>query len=171
LRHWQAFAPGSTMPTITLDLHNNSQGQRTVTNHKLNIAGYPSLLRQVQQNFFLFGGVRNTVYGDLVGGSNRSLIETTYDARGLPARMRLIRTGEPHQTLAVQTRNVAGLVTKRRTDTTGAMPFVESNWTYDALGRVASQVVQKGPGPTQIVRQDLTYFGNDDPKTLIAPRR
>ena len=85
----------------------------------------------------------------------------------MPARRRLIRTGEPaQQTLAVQTRNVAGLVTKRRTNTTGAMPFVESNWTYDTLGRVTSQVVQKGPGATQVVRQDLSYFGNDDPKTL-----
>jgi RHS repeat-associated protein len=166
LRYWQAFAPGSSTAAITLDLGNNNQGQRTVTTHTLNIAGYPSLLRQVRQNFFLFGGVRNTVYGDTFGGSSRTVSEMTYDARGLPAQMRLFRTGEPHQTLAVQTRNVAGLVTKRRTNTTGAMPFVESNWTYDKLGRVASQVVQKGPGPTQVVRQDLTYFGNDNPKTL-----
>ena len=46
------------------------------------------------------------------------------------------------------------------------MTFVESNWTYDKLGRVTNQVVQKGPGPAQVVRQDLAYFGNDDPKTL-----
>ena len=60
LRYWQAFAPGSSTAAITLDLANNNQGQRTVTTHTLNIAGYPNLLRQVQQNFFLFGGVRNT---------------------------------------------------------------------------------------------------------------
>ena len=46
------------------------------------------------------------------------------------------------------------------------MTFIESNWTYDKIGRVASQIVQKGPGPTQVVRQDLAYFGNDDPKTI-----
>jgi RHS repeat-associated protein len=46
------------------------------------------------------------------------------------------------------------------------MTFVESNWTYDKLGRVADQVVQKGPGPVQVVRQDPAYFGNDDPKSL-----
>ena len=68
--------------------------------------------------------------------------------------------------VGVQTRNVAGLVTKRKTTTTGAMTFIESNWTYDKLGRVVSQVVQKGPGPVQVARQDLTYLGNDDPSTL-----
>src|SRR5262245_20771861 len=46
------------------------------------------------------------------------------------------------------------------------MSFIESNWRYAKLGRVISQLVQKGPGPTQVVRQDLTYFGNDDPKSL-----
>jgi RHS repeat-associated protein len=46
------------------------------------------------------------------------------------------------------------------------MTFIESNWTYDKLGRVASQIVQQGPGPTQVARQDLAYFGNDDPSTL-----
>ena len=46
------------------------------------------------------------------------------------------------------------------------MTFIESNWTYDKLGRVVSQVVQKGPGPVQVARQDLTYLGNDDPSTL-----
>src|SRR5204863_414568 len=42
---------------------------------------------------------------------------------------------------------------------------VESNWNYDKLGRVASQAVQTAPGPIPVVRQDLSYFGND-PKTL-----
>jgi hypothetical protein len=46
------------------------------------------------------------------------------------------------------------------------MTFVESKWTYDKLGRVTDQVVQKGPGPTQVARQALRYFGNDDPKSL-----
>ncbi|MCW5954919.1 MAG: hypothetical protein KIT69_21905, partial [Propionibacteriaceae bacterium] len=41
-----------------------------------------------------------------------------------------------------------------------------SSWTYDKLGRVASQVVQTAPGPVQVARQDLAYFGNDDPKWL-----
>ena len=66
----------------------------------------------------------------------------------------------------MQTRNVAGLVTKRRTNFTGSTNYVESNWTYDKLGRVVDQLVQKTPGPTQIARQQLTYLGNDNPSTL-----
>ena len=58
-------------------------------------------------------------------------------------------------------------MTKRHTDVNkSGLTYVESNWTYDALGRVASQVVQKAPAPTQVVRQDLAYNGNDDPKSL-----
>jgi RHS repeat-associated protein len=166
LRFWTSYAPGSSFPALKLKFSRNRQGQPTSTIHTLTIPGYPTLDREVRQNYFLFGGVRQTFYGDRVGGSNKSRSEMTYDARGLPAQMRLFRRGEPSLTLAVQTRNVAGLVTKRRINTTGLMPFVESNWTYDTLGRVASQVVQKGPRPTQVVRQDLAYFGNDDPSSL-----
>src|SRR5262249_4119051 len=74
LRYWQAFAPGSSTAAITLDLGNNNQGQRTRTNHTLNIAGYPRLFRQFRQPFHLFGGVRTTVYGDafLAGGNGTS---------------------------------------------------------------------------------------------------
>ena len=98
-----------------------------------------------------------------------------YDARGLPKRIDLSRTGSTIQQVAVQTRNFAGLVTKRRTDqlaATGTMPWIESNWTYDTWARVASQTVQKGTvgggaTPTQIAKQQLTYTGGDDPTTLV----
>jgi hypothetical protein len=76
--------------------------------------------------------------------------------------------------MAQQTRNVAGLVTKRRTDqvaATGPMPWIESNWAYDTLGRVTSQTVQKGANvggaPEQVAKQVLSYLGNDDPSTLV----
>ena len=65
----------------------------------------------------------------------------------------------------VETRNLSGLVTNRRTTIAG-LPYVESAWTYDKLGRVTDQKVNKGT--TQVARQQLTYFGNDDPKTLIT---
>ncbi|MGJ0492828.1 toxin TcdB middle/N-terminal domain-containing protein [Methylobacter sp.] len=164
LRYWQAFAPGATAPTITVDLFNNNQGRRTNTAEILTIAGYPELSRSFTQTYYLFGGVRTTRHCDYVNGTNETLTQTLYDARLLPSK--IMMTAPLVQDIAVQTRNVAGLVTKRRTNTTDAMPFVESNWTYDKLGRITSQTVQKGPGPTQVVRQDLNYFGNDDPKTL-----
>ncbi len=167
LRYWQTFAPNAVIPTVTLDVYNDNQGHPTTTKQTLNVAGYPELQRQFIQNYYLFGGVSYTQYRDNVGGSNETSAYTQYDARFLPLRMVLARQGMTQQNVAVQTRNVAGLVTKRHTDTTaGAMTFVESNWVYDKLGRVTSQIVQKGPGPTQVVRQDLAYFGNDDPKSL-----
>jgi RHS repeat-associated protein len=75
-------------------------------------------------------------------------------------------TGRPDQTIAVQTRNVAGFVTKRRSNVSSPMGYIESSWTYDRLGRITDQVVQKGPGATQVARQKLEYFGNDDPAAL-----
>jgi len=69
----------------------------------------------------------------------------------------------------INTRNVAGLVTKRFSQNGsygGPFTYVESNWTYDKLGRVASQVVNKGSPLVQVARQDLAYNGNDDPNAL-----
>jgi RHS repeat-associated protein len=167
LRTWQAFAPGAPTPAITVDLGNDNQGRRTTTTQTLSLAGYPTLTRRLRQSYYLFGGVRSTIYDDQVGGSNVTSSEIHYDPKLLPSSMRLFRTGESPQVLADQTRNVAGLVTRRRTNTTGAMTFVESNLTFDKLGRVRSQVVQRGPGPVPVVRQDFTYFGNDDPRSLV----
>ena len=59
--------------------------------------------------------------------------------------MTLLSRRVPTLGVAAQTRNVAGLVTTRRTNTTGAMTFVESNWTYDKLGRVTSQLSRRAP--------------------------
>jgi len=99
----------------------------------------------------------------------RGTISTVnYDNRGLPSSVSLSLSASVATTnIAADTRNVAGLVTSRHTDIANSqIAFVESNWTYDKLGRVKSQVVQNGPGPTQVARQDLVYFGNDDPKSL-----
>ena len=166
LSSWRTFAPGSMTPAITLDLGNNAQGQRTRTTETLAIAGYPALSRELDRDYYLDGGARMTFYGDSVEGINATASRVERDARGLPSSIVLSRTGKPDQTLAVQTRNVAGLVTKRRSDVATAMGFIESNWTYDPLGRVTSQVVQKGSDPAQVVRQDLAYLGNDDPSSL-----
>jgi RHS repeat-associated protein len=173
LRFWRAFAPNASTASIELEAWNDNQGRRNITRHALTIAGLPALSRGWQQNYRPFGGINATTYSDRfeVGGPvTTSTIN--YDLRGFPRAMQLVRGGladpEYNINIATLTRNVAGLVTKRRADTvTGSMDFIESNWTYDKLGRVSSQVVQKGPGaPTQVVRQDLTYFDNDDPKTL-----
>jgi YD repeat-containing protein len=167
LRRWEASAPDADTHTISVNFSYNNRGQRVNTVEALSIAGYPQLERKFRQTYYLFGGIRNSYYRDHVSSDASSTIsEVQYDARGLPSKIDLIRAGVPAQTVAVQTRNVAGLVTGRKTDLNGPMTFIESNWTYDKIGRVASQVVQKQPGPTQVVRQDLAYFGNGDPKTI-----
>src|SRR5262249_22791218 len=64
------------------------------------------------------------------------------------------------------TRNVAGLVTSRQAIASTTVTPFSNTWSYDSLGRVRSQVVVGGPLQTQIVREDVTYFGNDDPATM-----
>jgi RHS repeat-associated protein len=166
LRFWRSYAPGAGTPMALVDLWNDQQGRTWAHQHTLNLPGFPSLLRRHEQFLHLSGQPRLSRYFDNMGGSAETTAEYFYDARHLPSYLRLQRTNEPEQDIADQTRNVAGLVTNRRTETTGPMPYVESNWTYDKLGRVTNQEVLMGPGSTQVVRQNLSYFGNDDPQRL-----
>ncbi len=43
---------------------------------------------------------------------------------------------------------------------------LNSNWTYDKLGRVSSQSIVYGTSNTLKAEQALTYFGNDEPATM-----
>ena len=167
LRYWRSYAPGATQPMVTIDLLVDGLGNSTYERSTLSIAGLPSMTRGFLQTFALFGGVRTARYYDaFTAGGAESSTQINYDARGLPSQVVLARTGLPAQVLANQTRNVAGLVTNRRTTTQGTTTFVEANYTYDALGRVAGQVVQRGPTLTQLARQDVTRLGNDDVATM-----
>ncbi|MBA3391790.1 MAG: hypothetical protein H0T89_04050 [Deltaproteobacteria bacterium] len=170
LRYWESYGPNASTASVVSGSRFTTQDQRFLTQHVLEVAGYPRTERLFYQNFNLLGGVRSTYYYDEMGaGSQYTQSQMFYDARGLPSQIYVFRGFYPVLTsIAVQTRNVAGLVTKRRSTpvTGGPMNYVESNWTYDQLGRVKSQVVAKDPAPAEVARQDLTYFGNDDPKTL-----
>lgn len=166
LRYWRSFSPNQSTAEVVHSTRFNNQGELITAIQNIEIAGLPERERRFGWRYHLFGGVSETRFEDAIGGTNKTIALTQYDARALPSQMVLKRSGEADQTLAVQTRNVAGLVTKRRTNTSGAMTFVESNWTYDKLGRVLSQAVQKSSAPTQIVRQNLSYTGHDNPKTL-----
>ena len=73
--------------------------------------------------------------------------------------------------VANQTRNVAGLVTQRAATIAGyaqGWKSFRSDFTYDALTRVASQTVTNASTtpPTQLAKQQLDYFGTDDPARL-----
>jgi RHS repeat-associated protein len=169
LTYVEVFAPGATATSQVFEYGNDAQGQRSNINETINIAGFGAMSRSFNQGFSPNVGPLITRYRDTFG-SSETWATTVYDARGLPLRLELARTGSTTQVIAAQTRNVAGLVTKRRTDqlaATGSMPYIESNWTYDKLGRPLSQVVQKGAGTVQVAKQELSYFGNSDPKQLI----
>jgi RHS repeat-associated protein len=162
-----SYAPGASLPTTWSQYTHDLQGREGFTYEQF--SGI-STARSTQRMFTLGGGVSDYYYYEYPrsGGTDGSYAKFHYDDRGLPYSIDVsTQVLGASQTVGIQTRNVAGLVTKRHTDqTVGPMTFVESNWTYDKLGRVASQIVQKGPGPTQVARQDLAYFGNDEPSTL-----
>jgi RHS repeat-associated protein len=170
LRFWKSFGPGASTPALEVALRADNQGRRTYTGQTLEIAGYPTITRELGQDYYLFGGSHLTHYFDQVTpGGNATVSSMSYDARGLPSSAWIeTGTGPILSNVAVQTRNVAGLVTKRRSSPPagGPMNYVASNWTYDVLGRVVSQVVQKDPAPAAIASQVLQYNGNDDPSWL-----
>jgi RHS repeat-associated protein len=166
LIYWRAYGSATAIANQTNRNH-NAQGNVTSGHEWFNSAGY-SLSRELLRAYAPSGLHTYSHYRDFVGSSTGYTTSiTTYDRRGLPSFITLTRAfSGGQQVVAKQSRNVAGLVTKRFNKVDSVMAFVESNWVYDRLGRVKSQVVQKGPGPTQVAKQELDYFGNDDPKSL-----
>ena len=170
------YAPGSSTYSLGIQYNYDALGNRVNTIQNQNIAGFGIVQRLFYQKFTPHFGPRLTYFRDTmpisstVPGNTETSAQTVYDGRGMPKRLDLVRTGNTTQQMAVQTRNVAGLVTKRRTDqlaATGSMPYIESNWVYDSLGRPLSQTIQKGAGTVQIAKQTLAYFGTGDLKSLV----
>ncbi|MEP6861711.1 MAG: toxin TcdB middle/N-terminal domain-containing protein, partial [Deltaproteobacteria bacterium] len=161
----ETYAPSGATSTTTQFLY-DLQGREELTYETY--LGLPAQYRQTVHAFTLAGQPSATNYYDYPAPGRATYSNINYDNRGFSQSVDLsLSANVSNTTIAVQTRNVAGLVTKRHTDVVGSpMTFAESNWTYDVLGRVNRQVVQKGPGPTQVARQDLAYNGTDDPKSL-----
>jgi RHS repeat-associated protein len=178
LTYARAYKPNAltTATTAVMTYLHDGQGNRIITRHELTLDGMAPIIREFTQSFTPHYGPRMTYFNDafIATAPNTTWTQTVYDDRGMPSQLNLLRTGQPQQAIAGQTRNVAGLVTKRRTDqavTTGAMPFIESNWTDDKLGRPTDQTVVKGATTvnpaTAVVRQQLQYYGNSDPRQLV----
>lgn len=114
------------------------------------------------------GKVIDQTYADgTPGASDATRALFLYDDRALPQTVRWVRAGIPGAlTVANQTRNTAGLVTSRATGllVTGWREHT-STWTYDQLTRVTSQTITNNLNE-QLAKQELTYFGQDDPKRL-----
>ena len=172
LGSWQTYGTDASDPIVEIDYAHDAQGRDFVTKSHFTQRSIDSADREVTEFRNIDGSPNDIVFHDAdgLGGGDGTDANYIYDGRGLPAAVWVARVDQAPTEVAVQTRNVAGLVISRHTDIAGSptspMSFIESNWTYDKLGRVASQVVQKGPGPTTVARQNLSYFGNDDPKTL-----
>lgn len=168
LSYWLTYGPSAGAAKVetsyAYDQARNVTGLWEFFNDSL--GGYSAMSRHPTYSYHLSSAPFQEKFDDAVGGSNTTTSTTWIDGRGFPSQMQVAAQPRTTQTIAVATRNIAGLVTKQRTDQTGTMPFIESDWTYDHLGRVTTQQVLAGPGSSQVVRQDLAYFGNDDPKSL-----
>lgn len=169
---WESFGPSAAPATLSYDFRYNLQGQLRASHEIVRAAGYNGLERSFERSYNLAGNVVSTFYGDVVGTQNcqsGSYSEHHYDARGLPFSVYINSCPNLAASYSsiINQRNVAGLVTKRYSQAgNGPFTYVESAWTYDKLGRVGSQTVRKGAALEQVVKQQLTYFGNDNPSTL-----
>jgi RHS repeat-associated protein len=169
-RSYGASAANGDDWSLVEDFQYDPDGNVLTHGQRFKSAGFAELYRDVLHQYTLSGALWKTSYRDYVnGGGQYTQAEYEYDNRGLPSAVwistdRGVTWPNPP---TIETRNVAGLLTERRTqDLTGSMSAIESDWSYDVLGRVRSQVVRSELGPATIAKQELTYFGNDDPKTM-----
>ena len=93
-----------------------------------------------------------------------------YDDRGNPAQLGW-KPAAGTSGLGGALGRVAGLVTQRAATIAGyaqGWKNFQSDFTYDVLTRVASQTVTNASAnpPTQVAKQQLDYFGSDDPARL-----
>jgi RHS repeat-associated protein len=149
----------------------NAQGQPQVATQAISgLAGLPALQRSFGRTFYASGAVSSAYYFDAVGaGTSATTSQMHLDAKGLPSSIDVM-PGSSAASSIFNVRNVAGLVvTQESSGGLPAWPIVSSSWTYDSLGRVAGQHVFNGSVTTPrtgVAGQDLSYFGNDEPKTL-----
>jgi RHS repeat-associated protein len=168
LSQWYAYAPGDTTQRVVTMSNYDGHGNVVQDGGRFQSAGFgsPFLARDILSSYQPSGLLSFSQFRELDGQFPAKSVE--YDERGLPSKISVSfdRGVTWPNAPTVQTRNVAGLVTKRRTDVTGSpMTFVESNWTYDSIGRVKDQTVGKS-GTGRVAEQTLAYYGNDDVKDL-----
>jgi RHS repeat-associated protein len=168
---WQSFPPSSGTPTSAALFTYNLQGQTENIRQTTRATLASDLERNFERNYALGGQTFETYYRDSLGSACTSGARSrnVFDARGLPSAVGIssctFQEGGNWSRTITNTRNVASLVTMRTSNGFNTAP-TESNWSYDKLGRVTSQVVNYGSPLTQAARQDLTYLGNDNPATL-----
>ncbi len=186
LYYARLMIPGTNVPYLTDWYGYDAQGNATAVSdrtwfgHVTPGGAQPTTaqqpVRSVGEYFTPSGQSKRVIHGDWTNTDGTNSVPYTqsltfYDDRGLPLKTELHRTGSglPIVTLGVQTRNIAGMVTRRLSDQAGmglAMTKIQSDWTYDTLGRVKEQVISRDAAGTLVAHQKLTYWGADDPKQL-----
>ncbi|MBE7449490.1 MAG: RHS repeat protein [Kofleriaceae bacterium] len=165
---------------LTTSLSYDAEGNVTEERRQFDFAGTTGE-RVAWTTYGPGGKVVAQTYGDHsvmpVAGVNLPMDDGTratfeYDQRHLPLLVRWVKKPEP-ATVAVQVRNVAGLVTRRETHLlTQGWAELSSDWAYDPLTRVVSQTVTAELGPplpqasVVLAKQQLDYSGQDDPSRL-----
>ncbi len=164
---------------LTTSLSYDAEGNVTEERRAFDFAGATGE-RVASTTYGPGGKVVAQAYGDhsviQTAGVNLPMDDGTratfeYDQRHLPLLVRWVKKPEA-ATVAVQVRNVAGLVTRRETHLlTQGWAELSSDWVYDPLTRVVSQTVTAEHGPplpqtVVLAKQQLDYFGQDDPSRL-----
>ncbi|MBK7193244.1 MAG: hypothetical protein IPH80_12255 [Myxococcales bacterium] len=148
----------------------DSEGNTTDVTRTFNFGFAANWSRTTSAAFGPRGKLVTQKYADEANGQTVKTVATyNYDDRANPAVMTWTpASGGTARTVANQTRNVAGLVTQRSATlsaTSGWKNFA-SDFTYDVLTRVASQTVKNATANSQLAKQQLDYFGSDDPARL-----
>ncbi|HVG87238.1 MAG TPA: toxin TcdB middle/N-terminal domain-containing protein [Vicinamibacterales bacterium] len=145
----------------------DAEGNPTSEKRTFQFAGVTGT-REMSSTYGPGGRVREHVYADQDGGANATRSSVEYDDRGLPTNLWWHPSSGGVQLVAAQTRNLAGLVTKReaRDAADPLAPELATDFTYDKLTRVRSQTVRHLASFTQLAKQELDYFGQDDPSDL-----
>ena len=171
-----SYGPGATSPIMMYAPEFTAQGQVQLDYLSTSgIAGLPAMSRSFGRFYNLGGAPSDTYHYDGVGaGSVFTLDEIQLDPRGLPIADDIVRDMYAEQQpyfYIVNTLNVAGSVTAQQPSGpyygqpgSGGWPAIATSITRDHLGRVSSELASVSG--TQVARQDLAYYGTDDPTTL-----
>jgi RHS repeat-associated protein len=162
LRQWNTFAPNAVTPTITRKRLNDDQGADTRAEHVYNnLVGLSNTVFMTMTRN-VAGMLTTTRYAE--SGVLGAMSTIQYSARGFPTQIDFNDHARGvSQTIGIQQRNVAGLVTTRTTALATSNHFAQAQWTYDKLGRVVAQYVRKGlNAQVMVAGQELSYLGNDN---------
>jgi RHS repeat-associated protein len=167
---WGSYgSPSATSPSTFIVPTFNAQGQQQQNyEYTSGVGGSPPLHRFTNHYYRVDGSLAGAYLGDYVGPNptTSTYFEQRADARGMPSQIYVSPYSAP-SFYVVNYRNVAGLVTRQApAGGSTSWPTIESDWTYDTLGRVASQKVLENWATTLVARQDLEYTRNYEVKQL-----